>query len=201
MNLKEVLNYRNRCLICYSKMKVSAYDLAGITIHRTSEGLMIETGLKGVAVYFKYDGTYEKMKRWNNLYSKPMSLLKECPKCIPNLSGLQRSDIVFKSRSVGATTSVSNVKDLRCAYTFQMWGDAEGNFDSKLDWEDIKYHDDDRFYHINTKFQDNRTEIKSADFQDTIDSVFKLNVPAMKCNSIKTTSQLIHKIKTYMIFS
>lgn len=198
MNLKEVLNYRNRCLMCYSKMELKAYDLAGITIHRTGEGLMIETGLKGIAVYFKYDGTYEKMKRWNNLYSRPMSLLKECPKCVPNLR--LGEHITLKSRSLGAT-SLSNMKDLRCAYTFQLWGDAENNFDSKFDWEDIKYHDGERFYHINTKFNDNRTEIKSADFKDTIDSIFSLNVPAMKCGSIRTTDQLIHKIKTYMIFS
>jgi hypothetical protein len=196
MNLKEVLNYRNRCLICYSKMELKAYDLAGISIHRTSEGLMIETGLKGIAVYFKYDGTYEKMKRWNNLYSKPMSLLKECPKCIPKFT----NEVTLKSRSVGATT-LSNMKDLRCAYTFQMWGDSENNFDSKLDWEDIKYHDGEHFYHVNTKFNDNRTEIKSASFKDTIDSIFNLTTPAMKCGSVKTTDQLIHKIKTYMIFS
>lgn len=200
MNLKEVLNYRNRCLICYSKMELRAYDLAGITIHKTAEGLMIETGLKGIAVYFKYDGTYEKMKRWNNLYSKPMSLMKECPRCVPNVHLYKDNKTLVVQTS--PKTTVDNIKDFRCAYTFHLWGDSENNFDTTMGWEDIKYNDGDRFYHINTKFDENRSGIISGSYlKDSIDTLFRTYVPPINSSNIRTSAQLVRKIKTYMIFS
>lgn len=199
MNLKEVLNYRNRCFICYSKMEMKAYDLAGITIHKTAEGLLIQTGLKGVAVNFKYDGTYEKMKRWNNLYARPMSLLKECPKCIPNIS-LHRDNNRLVVQRYPETTP-ANSKDLRCAYTFHLWGDAENNYAIKMGWEEIKFNDGERFYHLNTRFDENQTGIISGSYTDPISSLFRMYVPPIKTSNIKNTDQLVSKVKTYMIFS
>ncbi len=202
MNLKDVLNYRNRCLICYSQMELKTLDLAGVTIQRVNDGLLIETGLKGVAVHFKYDGTYEKMKRWNNLYAKPMSLLKECPNCIPPID-LDYKDrkVVLKSRSIGAST-LGTLKDKRCAYTITLFGDSEGNFASNLLWEDIKYNDGDNFYHINTKFADKESHLFSGSFKnDSLDSMFRLTVPAVNAESIQTIDQLTHKFKIYTLFS
>ena len=204
MNLKEVLNYRNRCLMCYSKMELKSYDLAGINIVKVQDGLLIETGLKGVAVKFKYDGTYEKLKRWNNLYVKPMTLFKECPKCIPNIK-VDSPKVVYKPRSVGATTLdqfTREMKDLRCAYTMVLFGDAEGNFSSNLGWEEIKYNNGADFYYLKTWHDSNKSEIQIGNFFKTnLNNMMKLSVPAVKASSLQTTNDFISKLKMYTLFS
>jgi hypothetical protein len=184
-------------------METKALDLAGLTLNRVHDGLLIETGLKGIAVHFKFDGTYVKMKRWNDLYVKPMSILKECPDCLPqiDIDRKHRTNIQYKSRSLGATT-LMQLQDLRCAYTMTLFGDSEGNFAANLDWEDIKFHDGGKFYHIKTHFPDNQTELLSGAFEDeSIKDATRLSFPAVNTSGVHNTDQLLNKLKLYNVFS
>lgn len=223
MNLEEVLNYRTHCIICNRKLETKSLDLADVQIARVNEGLTVETGTKNkdYSVFFKNDGTYEKMKKWNDMYVKPLSVLKECPNCVPKVnnntdwwpSALNRPPkIVHKARSVGMTTitdamtrffatSISNLTELRCAYAFELYGDSEGNFDCYLKWEDIMYHDDKSFYHVKTSFQQDITKIKAGQFKDNLDSIINLDVPTFKTNNILSKEKLIEKIKLFNLFS
>ncbi len=223
MNLQEVLTYRSQCLICDRKLETKSLDLAGISLTRTNEGLLAElfSKDKNYSVYFKNDGTYERMKRWNNVYVKPLAILRECPKCIPKidivedkvtLSAPQPPHILLKSRSVGATTTtgaallmattLNSLKDLRCAYTFELFGDSEGNFESTLNWEDIRFCTKTDFYHIKTNFKEGKTWIKSGNFKkDTIETIVSMDVPAVKTTNITTKEKLVEKLKLYNLFS
>jgi len=212
-------------MICDRKLEMKSLDLAGVNITRTQEGLYVEVGSKDkdYAVYFKYDGSYERMKKWNSMYVRPLSILKECPKCIPKvdlvedvvLTGIPKapSTIILKARSVGMTTmhgvmsqflvdtTLKSLKDKRCAYTFDLFGDAEGNFDCQLNWEDISFHTKREFHQIKTNFKEDTTSIKSGAFNGTLDDIIRMNVPAVKTNTIPTTDKLIEKIKLYNLFS
>ncbi len=209
--------------MCDRKLELKSLDLAGIRFDRTNEGLLAElfTKDKNYSVYFKNDGTYERMKKWNNMYVKPLNILRECPKCIPKVDIVedkvtfatpQPPHILLKSRSVGATTTtgsallmattINSLKDLRCAYTFELFGDAEGNFDSILNWEDIRFCTKTDFYHIKTNFKEGKTWIKSGNFKkDTLETIVSMNVPAVNATNILTTEKLLEKIKLYNLFS
>lgn len=202
MNFTEVLNYRNKCIICGMKMEIKALDLAGVTINRVNDGLLIETGLKGVAVQFKFDGTYVKMSRWNELYVKPMSILKECPNCLPDidLDRRGRTRVHLKTRSVGATTLMQS-QDLRCAYTFTLFGDSQNNFASNLDWEDIKFHDGKTYYHLKTHFPDDTTEYLTGSFEESASDILRQSLPAVNTSGVASTEQLVNKLKLYNTFS
>lgn len=202
MDLKEILSYRSKCLICQTDMEMKSLDLAGVRLFEAEDGLEVKTGHKDIAVLFNYSGVYHKMKKWNTLYAQPLSVLKECPICIPDIEIRgEKKKIRLKSRSLGATT-LMHLRDLRCAYTFNIFGDSEGNYAVNLNWEDIKFNDGHNFYHINTKFEDNRTELLSGNFQnDSIDSMFRLGVPAVNTSKIQDREQLINKLKLYNLFS
>lgn len=200
MNLDDVLNYRNRCLICNQQMELKALDLAGVRLQRTNAGLMLETSLVGQAVHFNYDGTYKKMKHWNSLYVKPLNLLKECPTCLPEDLLARNNPIVYKSRSVGATT-LARFKEKRCAYTFNLFGDSEGNFDSNLEWEDIKFFQEDKFYQMKTQFSDDSSEILMGSNAYGFDGLMRLSLPAIHIKNIGSAEEFIDKIKLFNLFS
>lgn len=226
MNLQEVLNYRSHCLLCNRKLEIKSLDLAGVSLIRTNDGLHAElvSKDKNYSVYFKNDGTYERMKRWNNMYVKPLAVLRECPKCIPKVdlvedvtvTGIPKSPppILLKARSTGMTTiskalsqylvatTLDSLKDLRCAYTFELFGDSQGNFESTLNWEDIRFCTKTDFYHIKTNFKEGKTWIKSGNFKkDTIETIVSMDVPAVNASNIVSKEKLVEKIRLYNLFS
>ena len=200
MNLEEVLNYRNHCLICGQKMELKVLDLAGVKLQQTDTGLMLETSLVSQAVHFNFDGTYQKMKHWNSLYVKPLNLLKECPTCIPEDLMGRNNPIVYKPRSVGMTT-LARFKEKRCAYTFNLFGDSEGNFDSNLDWEDVKFFQEQKFYQMKTNFSDDTSEILMGTNEYGFDGLLRMSLPALHIKNIGSTEQFIDKIKLFNLFS
>lgn len=224
MNLQEALDYRSDCIICGRKMKTKSLDLAGITMTRTAEGLYVEGGTKDYSCYFKFDGTYERSKKWYPTYVRPLSILRECVKCIPKSidkpfvpktitpGSMPPGAIILKARSVGMTTmnaslnlmysSLANLKEKRCAYTFKLFGDAENNFTCELNWEDIQFCEHNNFTHFKTDFSINQTQIKSGNTKtDTLDSMMKLEVPSINASKLLTKDSLINKIKLYNLFS
>ena len=61
MNLQEILNYRNKCLICQKDMILNNKELVNLKVTIESDGLMIRHGKdKDRYTLFKFDGTFEK---------------------------------------------------------------------------------------------------------------------------------------------
>lgn len=202
MNLQQVLNYHNNCIICQAEMEIKSPDLAGVRLTVTEDGLEVKTGHKDINVFFNYDGTYHKMKRWNALYAKPLQVLKECPSCVPEIEvDGKKVRIQYKPRSVGATTLLQS-KDLHFAYTFSLFGDDDGYFDANLDWEDVKFYNKHNFYHINTKFSEKRTWLlHGVNEKDGEANVNSISFPAIFTTNVNDISQLLNKLKLYNVFS
>lgn len=221
MNLQEALDYRNNCIICDRLMEIKSLDLAGLTFTRTEEGLLVEGGTKDYVAAFKTGGTYKRSNKWWLAYLKPLSVLKECAHCLHDdfkngikagtkaitKAGLPSRVVILKGRSVGASSALArstlnSLRDLRCAYTFNIFGDAENNFTCEMKWEDIKFHDNSNFHHFITDFEKNESSIKGGNFMsDSIDSMIRINVPAMNTSKLVTKEAFINKIKLYNLFS
>lgn len=221
MNLQEALSYRNNCIICDHPMETKSLDLAGLTFTTDETGLHIKGGTKDYHVSFNYDGTYQRSKKWWSTYVKPLSVLKECPRCLPDdfkdgikagTKAITKADlpsrvVILKGRSVGmsslvAQSTLNSLKDLRCAYAFNIFGDAENNYTCEMKWEDIKFHNNIEFNHFITDFDKNESSIKGGNFQsDSIDSMIRINVPAINTSKLLTREALINKIKLYNLFS
>jgi len=216
MNLLNILSYRSNCMICNHKLEMKSLNLANVNITKTKEGLRIKVNNKDYACYFRYDGIYEKMKKWNITFVKPLSILNECPKCIPKIDMIKKMSltaipktsptIILKAASprmshIFLDSNLNSLKDKRCAYTFDLFGDTKGNFDCLLNCEDIRFHTKTNFYHIKTDFNKNITNIKSGSFKGTIDNIISMKVPQLNSTNILSTDKLIEKIKLYNLFS
>jgi len=201
MTLKELLNYRNKCLICDTDMEMKSPDLAGVDMFVDAGGLKVVTGHKDISVYFKFDGTYEKMKKWNSLYAKPLFVMKECPICIPSIK-IDGRKIKIKSRSVGITRTFSDyLSDFRYCYTFEIFGHDNCTFDAKLNNEYIKVNDGEKYYHITTDFNEKISDIYCGKIDYTSNSTIDMKVPIINTSTINDKEQLMNKIKLYNTFS
>ena len=201
MNLQQLINYRSKCLICHQEMALKSLDLAGVKLILTEEGLKVETGNVAMSAHFKFDGTYQKLKRWNKLYARPLCVLRECDICPASAVSFEDNSKKSKLLKRQAGTTLLQIEDLRCAYSFDIFGDDSGVFDAHLNWEDIKYHDGKNFYHINTNFITGQTELISGNFQESLDSLLRLMLPAIDISSVKNPKELINKLKIYTLFS
>jgi hypothetical protein len=203
VNLKEALDYRNKCFICQTDMEIKSPDLAGVNMYVKENGLFVSAQHNEYSVHFKYDGTYKKMKKWNSLYAKPLLVLKECPICYPFIkSNGKKVKVKYKSRTLGITT-LSQLKDFSCTYSFELFGDDRGNFDTIMDSETIRFHDDINFYHLDTSFKDNvTTTFLSGPLNATeIKELFQLTIPGVNLSKINDKESLINKLKLYNVFS
>lgn len=191
MNLQEILNYRNNCIVCNRKMELSSINF---TLKETDDGVLVKSKSKNNHINFHYNGIYKYSEKANlkNIDTKPLYVLKECPHCIGK----------GKNKRTLIKSSLNNLKSFRCAYAFKIFYDVDGNFTCKLSWEDIKFYHSNEFYHCLTDFDKNESSIKSGNFQsDTIDSIIRINVPIVNTNKFLNKEVLINKIKLYNLFS
>ena len=124
MNLKEIIDYRERCIICQHQMKIHHLpegDYA-LTCFVKEKGFRARSkSNKGVFYMFGFDGTLTKGKRDFGMgYKTPLSFMKECPYCKPIKSRItDNKNIIVKGRSVGMTT-------LGAAYSSYSMGTSVG---------------------------------------------------------------------------
>lgn len=227
MNLKEILSYRERCIHCDRPLTMRIEKYPKLSITQNDEGLKIRSGHKdGVYLNFRFDGKYERNKRNYKIYAGPVTIEKRCQfhplvghASIPVLlksrtTGVNNkgAPILLKSRSVGATTMASAIetylgttldstRDLTCQYRFTLFGDSQGNYDALLHSEFLYWHDDDEFWHVNTWFTRNTTQLYHARYEHAIGDVMRLAIPAANLKNVKNKDQLIEKMKLYTLFS
>jgi hypothetical protein len=205
MNLKEAVNYHSKCIICQTDLNLESLDLAGVSIYSDTNGIKVLAG-DTHSCYFKFDGTYEKMKRWNNIYAKPLYVNACCPICYPSIDvkGV-RKKIRYKSRSFGLTT-IAQAKDFMHAYQFEIYGEEDKTFNVYLKTEDIKFYDEQYFYHVSTNFEVNATYLMRGPIPNEFNlaemhNTHIINLPAINTSKINNREQLINKIKLYNLFS
>jgi hypothetical protein len=115
MNLKDIIEYRDRCIICNHQMQIkhipeSSHNLSCFV---KDNGFRARSkSSKGVFYLFGFDGTLTKGKRDFGMgYKTPLHFIKECPYCKPMKSRIVKpqpissgKNIILKSRSAGMTT-------------------------------------------------------------------------------------------------
>lgn len=216
MKLQDILSYRDRCIHCDRALVMRIAKYPKLSINASDTGLKIRSGHKdGVYLNFKFDGLYERNKRDYVIHNGPVFIEKRCNfhplralisyKTVP-------APIILKSRSVGATTMASaisshfgsnldSLKDITCTHEFSLFGDSQGNYDVNLTSEFIYLNDGNEFWHVNTWFDTNKTQIYHGTFEQSIDDIMILKIPAIKLGNVKNKDQLIEKLKLYTLFS
>lgn len=203
MNLQEVLNYRNSCIICGRKMILRSQDLLRLDITVSENGLVIKTGHKNIGIHFKNDGTYQKNTKFSKLLIDPFILVKECPTCRKGKSG--SSTYFFKSRSAGfssvAKSTLDSLKDSVNYYTIDICGNDDGTFTCHIDEECIKYHDGEAFWHAAAKHQEDETKLTHGFYQDKFGDVFTMKLPLWNTSKLRDINHFLDRYKTFIIFS
>ena len=69
--------------------------------------------------------------------------------------------------------------------------------------EHLYWHDEEEFWHVNTYFRTDFTQVYHAKFDNTLDEVMRsgLKIPTANLKNVKTKDQLIEKLKLYTLFS
>jgi hypothetical protein len=211
MNLQEALDYRSKCVICQRDLVLKG---DGESIVTTSEvGVRVRAGSDYL---FKYDGTYERGK----FFKKPSIIKKQCPVCISDVTPARK--ILVKGRSAGMTsmshaiakhfagidygtvkTTLDDVKKQGYSYKFECIVDNIGRYEVKLLSEYIRYCTKKEFWHLNTNFKDDdsKTDLHHGRYENNLDSILSLHLPAVNTSNIKTKEQFVSKFKIYTLFS
>lgn len=202
MNLLEAIHHRDDCVICGKPMKIKLINSTyrnKLTINVTDEGLKIRSGHKdGVYLNFKFDGSYERNKRNYKIYTSPVFIEKMC-NLHPHGS---EQPIIRKVRSpVTVGSTIDNLKELSCHFSFTLFGDSSGQYDVSLHTEKIHYFNHEEFWHVNVWYNSDHTAIHNAKFDDKLEKMLTLRLPAVDLKNVKNIEQLIDKVKLYTLFS
>jgi hypothetical protein len=221
MNLQEILNYRNKCLICQREMVLGYTGTPKLKVSNTTKGLRISSSHKdGIKFLLNPDGTYQRGERWYDIYDSCMILLtKSCPVCYssiypPNSLNSKNPVIIMKLRSVGATSMAGavnsyfqsggaffdSIKKQSCFYSFTVDMDGQSNYQTTLTMECIRYCDSVQFWHANTDFSKGTT-LYNAEFTDKLEDMLSLHLPIVNMSNIKDTDEFVNKFKIYSLFS
>jgi hypothetical protein len=181
-------------------MRVTNYPKLSIT--QNDGGLKIRSGHKdGVYLNFGFDGKYERNKRNYKIYAGPVYIQKRCN--FHPLIGKGSIPVILKPRSIGIATgtTLDNMTDTSCQYEFSLFGDSQGNYGANMTAEYLYWHDDKEFWHVNTYFSPGYTMLYHASFEQKLDDVLRLKIPAANLKNVKNKDQLIEKMKLYTLFS
>jgi hypothetical protein len=201
MNLKEILDYRNNCLICNRPLKFKIRKYPKLSISQTDEGLKIQSENKnGVYLLLKYDGTYDRNKRNYKIYSNPIFIDRTCPH---HMRGEPDTVVTAYRGGVGnaVDTSLGNLRELAYSYQFTVLGDANKNYDAHLHQEIAHYYDHESFWHINTRFYAKMSSVFHAEWGQKLSAILHLNLPSIDLKNIRNVEQMISKVKLYTLFS
>lgn len=197
MNFKDIINYRNNCILCNRRMVIRLQNMHRTRIRLTGEGLVVKAS-KDMGIIFKHDWTYHKNKKWSDLLTKSLHFIKECPHCRQG----KRAEFNMSHASWGkGALSLESMTSLQNYYTFEISGDGQGNFKSTIDIECIKYANKSGFWHVLTSYKTNVTKLTHAVFCDEVRPVFYLNLPTWNTSNINSLDRFLDKYKSYIIFS
>lgn len=197
MNLQEILSYRDTCIHCGRPMQMHVEGYPKLSAKVTDTGLEIKSDKQnGAYLHFGFDGKFTRNKRNYKVYSKPLVIKKYCH-FHPLFSYVTPSQIITGQSS---SSSLNHVKDTTCQYEFIIYGNHE-IYSSEMSKDFIYWHNDEQFWHANTYFISNRTDVYHATYEHKIDEILRLMLPAMNLRNVKDKDQFIQKLKLYTLFS
>jgi hypothetical protein len=195
MTLKELLEYRSKCLIHDLPMKPSYFGSGGSCLTLTDDRLNLETD--GLNLNFYYDGIFTSNIADPQTYNERL---------IHMMCRLCSQQHLHKSRTLGSST-ISDINVNQHYYAFILRGNTKGSFDGHLSHELIKCVRDGKFYHVDFSLTDRRAACKmgSCDMKQTLDDLvlkmMNLHVPVFDASRIQNIDTLVEKLKLYNLFS
>ena len=197
MNLQAILSHRTNCLICGNEMKCHAPEYPKLLFYIDEKGMKITSGHSkhGIRMFFGFDGKYTRTKQNYKIYQEPLIITKHCDECY-------RGKIEPFASTQHFFTSINNMKSKKCLYGFQIMVDARGNYDSLLNYELVKYHDNKAFYHLDTSYLSGSSVLHHGNFVGSIEDVLILRIPSVvNLGNVKNIDQFLSKYKMYMLMS
>lgn len=214
MDLKAILSHRTHCLICGTQLECYALDYPKLTFFINENGMKVSSGHtpRGIRMFFGFDGKYTRTKQNYKVYREPISVVKRCRNCWKSddmsleFNSVPRPAIQLKGRSVGMTavthTTINNMKNLECAYRFQIMGDSLGNYDGCMNYEIVRYCNDEAFWHVDTSFVTGSSILSHGKFDKKIEDILSIKVAApVNLSSVENTDQFLSKFKMYTLMS
>ena len=205
MNLTDILQYRTTCLIHGKPMLLKCLDLTAKKIQVQENGVKLmvrnlsESGAM-LSIFFNFDGT---ILHIDDQVPKPAIwyFIMQCEDCA-TISTFSEMASVKK-----ADTTLKNVRRLHHFYSFDIQVKDDNTFTCIPELEVIRYHRDDKFYHVTANLADGSARFKMGScnsgeiINQLLSSLMKLDVPKFDPFTIKSIDQLIEKIKIYNLFS
>jgi len=205
MNLQEIINYRDVCIHCGRPLVMRIENYPKLTISVTDAGLKIKSRHQnGVYLHFGFDGKYTRNKREYKIYQQPVIIHKRCN--FHPLKGMGDYPLPVITMAANSPilanqgTTLNTVKDITCQYEFSLFGHGD-IYAAGLTAEFIYWHDEIEFWHTDTYFGANKTHIYHAAFEQKLNDLMHLKLPAMNLKNIKDKDQFVNKLKLYTLFS
>jgi hypothetical protein len=204
MTLKELLEYRSKCLIHGLPMEPSYVEISGSHVTLTDDRVNLETD--GLNLNFYFDGIFTGNISDPQVITAPQIYNERlihmiCRRCSHQY--LRQSN---KSRTLGAST-ISDINVNQHYYTFILRGNNKGSFDGYLSHESVKCVRDGKFYHVDFDLYTKQAVCKmgSCDVKQTLDDLvskmMNLHVPVFDASRIQNIDTLVEKLKLYNLFS
>jgi hypothetical protein len=201
MDLQQVLHYRDNCIICQKELTYSIPSYRGLNFSVDDKRFYLShKGSPALSVYFDNETVVEteyrgyKRNIYHKIFTDPLQIIKGCRDCqgtLPTGSGLVNT----------YHTTLNNIKGKECSYTFSI-GQASKKYFANLQFEVVRFHDDEQFYHIDSSHQANTSMLHHGAFDLKLENIFYLNLPSViNLSSIKDLDSYIKKCKTIMLFS
>lgn len=210
MNLQELLNYHQKCVICQNELELACdFDklyYMNLQPSLTNDGLKIKSEGSGRTIdyLFKLDGTFQ----YNNFYKKPFIINKKCKSCMHDFLKNENYANIKKIKTLNylkSGTTINNIKSQGTFYSFAIYTNTLGTYEADILSDNIRYYNANEFWHLNTDFkktdQDSATNLYHGKFNQSLTEIFKLSIPTVNVSNIKTKEQLINKFKLYTLFS
>lgn len=193
MNLEEILNYKTNCPICNQKLEIaSPYQKA--TLNWDSNGLLLtfipfpRRNKKEKILRLALDGSFEKKYVALNKLG-PCIFYKLCPDCNRNKGtpkGYRASTLI---------ESLSNSYFYNFRFTFDK---ANKTYTVSKHEEVISMIQEEYLYRIESSLHEKESSVFSG---KTIDSLLNIRTPYISLREVKSSQDLINKIKLLGTFS
>jgi hypothetical protein len=200
MTLKELLEYRSKCLIHGLPMEPSYVEISGSHVTLTDDRFNLETN--GLNLNFYFNGVFafniiDPQIITNPQYNERLISMM-CRRC--------SRQHLHKSKTLGSST-ISDINVSHHYYTFILRGNNKGSFDGYLSHESVKCVRDGKFYHVDFDLYTKQAVCKmgSCDVKQTLDDLvskmMNLHVPVFDASRIQNIDTLVEKLKLYNLFS
>jgi hypothetical protein len=211
MDLKEILNYRNNCIICKNKMVYVIKNYPNLVFKTDKKGFHINSGnnflpKSGIQLDFNFDGSFYRNKRNYKIYTEPLQIVKMCRTCpVPAIDFTYKNFLLKSTNPIGLTNSfiasLNNVKNLECFYTFQLTGGVD-IYSRHINYDIIRYHDKDSFYHVELSYLTNSSILYYGNFHNKVDDILIIHIPSIvSLANINSIEDFIKKYKLLITFS